>query len=231
VSCSWPTALTTGTGHAAIARTSRSSLNGSRSSKLPPPRAITTTSTPSRHRAPSASTTRPRARALHVGLGDEHVRRREAGRDDGQDVALRGGVVAGHEPDPPRQERQRPLALGGEQPLRGELLLQPLERREVVAEAEALERERAQPELARASKSSGRRRRGRGRRREVEPQRVELPARHRDAEARAVLGSLSVKKTLAQRVRAPQLRDLALDPDRRQPASQEATPRLKRPTE
>ena len=38
-SCSWPTAETTGTGHAATARTTRSSLNGSRSSKLPPPRA------------------------------------------------------------------------------------------------------------------------------------------------------------------------------------------------
>ena len=45
VSCSWPTAETTGTGHAATARTSRSSLNGSRSSKLPPPRVSTITST------------------------------------------------------------------------------------------------------------------------------------------------------------------------------------------
>ena len=45
VSCSCPTALTIGTGQPATARTTRSSLNGSRSSKLPPPRARTTTST------------------------------------------------------------------------------------------------------------------------------------------------------------------------------------------
>ena len=63
VSCSWPTAETTGTGHDATARTSRSSLNGSRSSKLPPPRATTTTSTsgPAHTRA-SASTTAAAAR-------------------------------------------------------------------------------------------------------------------------------------------------------------------------
>src|SRR5207237_1102014 len=53
VSCSWPTAETTGTGQFAIARTSRSSLKGSRSSKLPPPRATTITSTSgSRQSAP-----------------------------------------------------------------------------------------------------------------------------------------------------------------------------------
>src|SRR5262249_4501 len=45
VSCSWPTAETTGTRDPAIARTTASSLQGSRSSKLPPPRATTTTST------------------------------------------------------------------------------------------------------------------------------------------------------------------------------------------
>jgi len=44
VSCSWPTAETTGVGHPATARTTRSSLNGRRSSKLPPPRASTITS-------------------------------------------------------------------------------------------------------------------------------------------------------------------------------------------
>ena len=45
---------TTGTGQAATARTSRSSENGSRSSKLPPPRAITSTSTPRAQRSPIA---------------------------------------------------------------------------------------------------------------------------------------------------------------------------------
>ena len=63
VSCSCPTALTTGTGQPATARTTRSSLNGSRSSKLPPPRARTTTSTSgSAQIARSASTTASAAR-------------------------------------------------------------------------------------------------------------------------------------------------------------------------
>ena len=78
------------------------------------------------------------------------------------------------------KQRQRPLALGGEEPLGGELALQPLERRQVRAEAEALDRERAQPEVAARGEelrppedvdalAVG----------EVEPQRVELAARHR----------------------------------------------------
>ena len=44
-SCSWPIALTTGVRAAATARIRDSSLNGSRSSRLPPPRANTMTST------------------------------------------------------------------------------------------------------------------------------------------------------------------------------------------
>ena len=83
---------------------------------------------------------------------------------------------------------QRPLALGGEEALGRELALQPLERREVVAEPEALERERAQAEVAARLEQL----------RppvgvhavavdEIESQRVELAARHRDAEAGAVL--------------------------------------------
>src|SRR5205823_3290827 len=63
VSCSWPTAETTATGQPAIARTRRSSLNGSRSSKLPPPRATTITSSPgTSHRRRSASTIAAAAR-------------------------------------------------------------------------------------------------------------------------------------------------------------------------
>ena len=79
-------------------------------------------------------------RPLDVRLGDEHVRRGEPALDGRDDVALRGGVVAGDEPDPPREERQRPLPLGGEQALGGERRLEPLERRQVRAEAEALDR-------------------------------------------------------------------------------------------
>ena len=78
VSCSWPTAETTGTGQSATARTSRSSENGSRSSKLPPPRASTITSAPRAQRSPIAVAIAAAARgALDVRLGDE--RRAPAG--------------------------------------------------------------------------------------------------------------------------------------------------------
>ena len=48
----------------------------------------------------------------------------------------------------PREKRKRTLPRFGEQAFRGELLLQPLESGEVVASAEALDRQRAQLELA-----------------------------------------------------------------------------------
>ena len=88
------------------------------------------------------------------------------------------------------------------------------------ADAEALDRQRAQTEVAALLEQLGPavdvHALAVG---ELEPQRVELPARHlsrREHEPSA--GSLSVKKTLAQRVVPPQLRHLALDPDGRQPA-------------
>ena len=114
--------------------------------------------------------------------------------------------------------RQRPLALGREEPLGGELALQPLERGEVVAEPEALDRERAQAEVAARFEQL---------RpavdvdalavREVEPERVELPARHRHAEARAVVRVLEREEDALPALLAAQLGHLALDPDRRQP--------------
>ena len=82
--------------------------------------------------------------ALHVRLRDEDVRGREPLHDVGHHVLLRGGVVAGHEPDQARVARQRALLVGGEQALGRELLLQLLERGEVRAETEALDRERLQ---------------------------------------------------------------------------------------
>jgi hypothetical protein len=61
------------------------------------------------------------------------VRRREARRHRGHHVALRRCVVACDEPDPARQAGKRAFPLGGEDALGGELLLQPLERSEVLA--------------------------------------------------------------------------------------------------
>ena len=106
----------------------------------------------------------------------------------GQHVALGRCIVAGDEADAARQNGKRALALGGEKALGSELALQPLERREVVAEPEPLERQRAQAKLAarlvQLGSSVGVDAVAVD---ELELQRVELAARHRDAEARAVL--------------------------------------------
>src|SRR5262245_32984618 len=64
--------------------------------------------------------------------------------------------------------------------------------------------------------------------RELEPQPVELPARHRDAEARAVLRVLEREEDARPALRAPQLRDLALDPDRGQAGEPGGDPAVER---
>ena len=114
---------------------------------------------------------------------------------------------------------QRALALGREEALGGELALQPLERGEVRRRGRS-----ARSMSARSRKSP------RGLEqlrpsedvdalavREVEPERVELPARHRHAEARAVGRVLEREEDALPALLAAQLGDLALDPDRRQP--------------
>ena len=88
------------------------------------------------------------ARPLHERLRDEDARGREARVDRRDHVLSRGRVGPGDESDPARKARQRALARGVEEPLVGELLLQPLDRGQMRAEPEALERECAQPELA-----------------------------------------------------------------------------------
>ena len=88
------------------------------------------------------------ARPLHERLRDEDARGRKAGVDGRDHVLPRGCVGAGDEPDPAREAGQRALARGVEEPLVGELLLQPLDRGQMRTEPEALERECAQPELA-----------------------------------------------------------------------------------
>ena len=157
------------------------------------------------------------ARALDVRLGDEQAGGRKARGDGGEHVLLRGGVVAGDEPDTSREARQGSLAAGVEEPFRGEFLLQPLECRQVVAEAEALDREGSQPEVAAGLEQLGtpvdvdalavR---------EVEAQRVELPAGHRDCEAGALLGILEREEDALPAILAAELSDLAFDPDRGQ---------------
>src|SRR5207249_11728163 len=88
-----------------------------------------------------------------------------------------------------RQSGKRTLAVVREEALGGELRIQPLEPREMVAEPEALDRQRAQAEVAalleelRAAVDVHALAVG-----EVEPQCIEAAARHGHAEAGAVAG-------------------------------------------
>ena len=152
-------------------------------------------------------------------VGHEDVRRREARLDRRQHVALRRRVVAGDEADPARQQRQRALALGREQPFGRELRLQPLERSEMRADAEALDRERPQTEISALLEQLGapvhvhalavc----------EVEPQPVELAARHRHTDRRAVRRVLQREEDARPASVAAKLRDFAFHPDGGQPA-------------
>ena len=219
MSCSWPTADTTGTGHAATARTTP--LVRERQQVLEAAAAAGEDDDVDAARAQIGDRGRDRrrrARPLNVGLGDDDVRGREALDDRRQHVALGGRVVSGDEADEARYARQRPLPIGGEEPLGGELLLPPLERGQVGAQPEPLDRQRAQPEVAplleelRAAEDVDALAVD-----EIEPERVELPSRHLDAETRAVLRILEREEHRRPPRLAAQLRHLALDPDRRQP--------------
>jgi hypothetical protein len=156
--------------------------------------------------------------ALHRRLGDEHPGRGKARGDGGEEVAAGGGVGAGQEPDAPREDRERPLALGREEPLGGELGLQPLDAGEEGAEADRLDRERAQAERPAGREELGPPVDVDGRAvGQVEPERVEGAARHRRRERRASRGVLQREED-ALPARVPlELGHLALDPDGRQP--------------
>ena len=81
-----------------------------------------------------------RCRALHARLGDDDVGGGEAGADAGHDVAPRRCVGTRDDADRAREARQRALALGREQPLGGQHALEALDRGEVVAEPDPLDR-------------------------------------------------------------------------------------------
>ena len=123
---------------------------------------------------------------MHIRLGHDQPCRGKAGRDRRDHVLFRGGIVSRDEPDAPREERQGPLPL--EQPFCRQLLLQSLERREVIAEPEAFQRERAQAEVAarleqlRAAEDVNSFAVD-----EVEAKRVEAGATYRHSEARSVV--------------------------------------------
>src|SRR6266545_761677 len=157
------------------------------------------------------------ARSLDVRLGDEKPRRRKAGRDGRQHVPLGGRVVPGHEPDPARDVRELALPLLGEQSFGRELALEALQRREMLTEAEALDRERAEAEVPSRLEELGpaehvdtlavc----------ELEAKRVELAARHRHGQAGTVAGILERQEDALPPSLAAELGHLAFDPDGRQ---------------
>ena len=172
VSCSWPTALTTGTGQAATARTTPLVARTGADPRSCRRRARARPRRPRARRRPpaSASTIASGARGPWTSVSATTIR---AGGKRDWIVAITSRFAAASLPvTRPIRRGSRgsgALPLGGEQPLVGELPLQPLERREVLAEAEALDRERAQPEVAalleqlRAGRRRGRARRRRGR--------------------------------------------------------------------
>jgi hypothetical protein len=169
------------------------------------------------------------ARALHVGLGYEQPRRREARGDRRDDVALRRRIVAGEEADAARDARERALALGCEEALVRELALEPFERGEVVAEPEALDRERSEAEVGAGLEELGTAvdvdALAVG---QLEAQGVELSAGHRDGEAGAVLRILEREEDALPALLSAQFCDLAFDPDRgqaREPRSDSAVER------
>ena len=110
------------------------------------------------------------------------------------------------------------LSLGREEPFGRELLLEPLERGEVGAEAEALDREHLEAQLALLRPHLGaavdvdslavR---------QVEAERVEPPSRKGCFHARAAVLVLEREEHGLPALLAPQLGDLALDPDGWQP--------------
>ena len=151
---------------------------------------------------------------LHIRLGDEHSRGWKAGRDRGENVALRRRVVSGDQRDSPGKAREGALALDREDALRRELPLQPVERCEVCPEPEPLDRECTQAEVAARLEELGSAEDvysfALG---EIEPQAVELAPGHADAEAASLARVLEREEDALPAILTPQLRQLALDPD------------------
>ena len=152
-STSWPTPQTTGRLWATTARTTRSSLNDQRSSRLPPPRARivscgASSGRPSvRHcsiqrssRRNARHDARRRVVALDLARDEDDAGQRPAPRQDVADVAPDDAGRARDDGDRRRARRQRPLAGRVEQALLGQLRLERLEPERQVAEARRLDR-------------------------------------------------------------------------------------------
>ena len=128
-SVSWPTAEMTGTGDAAIARATTSSLKAQRSSIDPPPRPTMMTSTPGTR--PIAFSPRAMSSAALFALNprrpDHDLRVRVPAAEHLDDVADRRAFERRDDPDFSRQRGQRPLPGGVEQPFALQALLELIE--------------------------------------------------------------------------------------------------------
>ena len=89
-----------------------------------------------------------RASSLHARLADDDLHGREARCDRGDEVATGSSVGPGEDPDGAWDAREPALPLRREQALGCELPLEQLERDQVSADADALDRGGAEPELA-----------------------------------------------------------------------------------
>ena len=147
---SWPIALTTGVRQSDTARSRVSSENGSRSSTLPPPRAMTMTSICLS--ASSACTAFDDfghcIRALDGDCLDSELHCGPATLGVLQHVAFGGGSAAADQPDRAWQERQRAFAVGGEEPFCGEQPLEPFDAGEQLTDADRADLERVQLQRA-----------------------------------------------------------------------------------
>ena len=167
--------------------------------------------------------------ALHAGLGNDDVSGREAGVNPGHDIAARRGVGSRDDADGTRKARQRALALGREQPFVGQGALEALDRGEVVAEADPLDRDGAEAQLAARFVDLGLALDEHALA-VAEPEResVEAAPWHRRAQAGATRRVLECEEDERPRVVAAQLRDLTLDPQHGQPTEVDPDPLVER---
>ena len=85
--------------------------------------------------------------ALDACLADDDLRRRETCADGGHEISACRRVCPGEDADGSRNPGQGALPVPGEQPLSGETALELLERHEVLAQPDSLDRRRSQTEL------------------------------------------------------------------------------------
>ena len=162
-----------------------------------------------------------RAAALHTRLADNDLRRREALPERRDEVAARGSICSGEDPDRSRESRESPLAIGCEESLLGELPLEALERDEVRPQPEPLDRRRPEAELAPRLVQLGPAFGVDGLAfLEGELERVVRAAGERDLQARAGLRILERDENCCPRLVPPQLGDLAFDPDGGKPSEE-----------